>query len=173
MNAPRSLLEEAVETLDFARQGTIAEAANIPDDRWGWRPHPEGRSVSELVRHMIQAASMLVGEASDAQGDFLRRSPAEHVAAHAEPLPETMSPSDLRAALERTHEVNVGRARDAGEAHMMTQIRRFDGGSWSRLTYVYYAASHEDYHRGQLAIYARAMGLIPALTQRIHGAEAK
>lgn len=173
MSEGPSLFEDAIEALGFARQGTIAEAANIPDDRWNWRPHPEGRSVSEVVRHMIDAASMLVGEASDLEGDFLRRSPAEHVAAHAEALPETASPADLRAALERSHEVSVRRIRDAGEVHLATPIRRFDGGTWSRLTYVFYAASHEDYHRGQLAIYARSMGLIPALTQRIHGAEVK
>ena len=86
-------------------------------------------------------------------------------------LPEEMSPAELREALERTHEVNVKRVRDAGEDHMATGITRFDGGTWSRLTYVFYAASHEDYHRGQLATYARSMGLVPALTQRIQGAQ--
>ena len=80
-----------------------------------------------------------------------------------------MSPAELRDALERTHDVNVSRIRGAGEELMETAIRRFDGGTWHRITYVFYAASHEDYHRGQLAIYARAMGLVPALTQRIHG----
>ncbi len=56
---------------------------------------------------------------------------------------------------------------------MATSISRFDGGEWSRLTYVFYAASHEDYHRGQLATYARSLGLVPALTQQIHGDAAK
>jgi uncharacterized damage-inducible protein DinB len=50
---------------------------------------------------------------------------------------------------------------------MATGIRRFDGGTWSRLTYVFYASGHEEYHRGQLATYARSMGLVPALTQKI------
>ena len=52
---------------------------------------------------------MLVGEATDAAGDFQRRPPDEHVKAHAGDLPEEMSPADLRAALERTHDVNVKR----------------------------------------------------------------
>ncbi len=162
-----SLFEDAIDSLDYARNGTIAEAANIPDDRWGFRPHPEARSVSELVRHMIQAAAMLVGEAADPDGDYQRRPPAEHVKAHLGDLREDLSPAELRAELERTHRVNLDRIRSAGEEHLATAIRRFDGGTWARLTYVFYASSHEDYHRGQLATYARSMGLVPALTQRI------
>ena len=61
----------------------------------------------------------------------------------------------------------------AGGAQMAKQIRRFDGGSWSRVTYVFYAASHEDYHRGQLALYARSMGIVPKLTKDIYGKDAE
>jgi uncharacterized damage-inducible protein DinB len=32
---------------------------------------------------------------------------------------------------------------------------------------MHHGVSHEEYHRGQLAMYARAMGLVPALTQLI------
>lgn len=130
-------------------------------------------SVSELLLHMLQAAAMLVGEAADPDGDFTRRPPPEHTRAHAGELSKGMSPEALRAALDSTHERNVSRIRAAGEEHMATGITRFDGRTWRRLTYVFYAASHEDYHRGQLATYARSMGLIPALTQRIHGDAAK
>jgi uncharacterized damage-inducible protein DinB len=167
-----SLFEDAIEALGYSRQGTIAEAANIPDERWDYRPHPNAMSVSELVQHMIHAASMLVGEAADPEGDFTRRSPDEHVEAHGPALAEGASPAELRHALEQSHEVSVGRIREAGEAHMAESITRFDGGTWARLTYIFYASSHEDYHRGQLATYARSMGLIPALTQRIHGDDA-
>lgn len=173
MSENPSVLEGAIDMLGFSRKGTIAEAGNIPDDRWDYRPHPNAKSVAELVKHMIQAAAMLVGEAANAEGDFQRRPPGEHVRAHAGDLPEQMTPAELRGALEPTHDVNVSRIREAGEKHMATAIRRFDGGTWSRITYVFYAASHEDYHRGQLATYARSMGLVPALTQQIHGDRAK
>ena len=168
MSEAVSLFEDAIEALVFSRQGTIGEAKNIPDDRWDFRPHPNARSVAEIVKHMLQAAAMLVGEATDAAGDFQRRPPDEHVKAHAGDLLEEMSPADLRDALEHTHDVNLKKIRTAGEKLMATAINRFDGGTWRRLTYIFYAASHEDYHRGQLAIYARTMGLVPALTQQIH-----
>ena len=172
MKGETSIFQEAIEFLGFSRQGTLAEARNIPDQRWDYRPHPDARSVAELVKHMIEAAAMLVGEAADAEGDFQRRPPAQHVRAHAGDLAEGMSPAELREALERTHELHVRRINAAGEEFMKTAIRRFDGGLWTRVTYVFYAASHEDYHRGQLAMYARSMGLVPALTQQIHGADA-
>ena len=37
----------------------------------------------------------------------------------------------------------------------------------SRITGIWFAAAHEMYHRGQLATYARGMGLVPAMTQRL------
>ena len=120
MSELASLFEDAIEVLGFSRQGTIAEAANIPDERWDYRPHPNAKSVAELVLHMVQAAAMLVGEAADPDGDFSRRPPDEHVRAHAGELPEDMSPAELRGALERTHDINVSRIRGAGEEHMAT-----------------------------------------------------
>lgn len=173
MSESSSVFEDAIESLGYTRQGTVGEATNIPDDRWDYRPHPNAKSVEELVRHMIQAAAMLIGEATDPDGDFQRRPPGEHVQAHAPELPDDMTPAELREALEQSHEANVAKIREAGEERMAKGITRFDGGTWSRLTYVFYAGTHEDYHRGQLATYARAMGLVPALTQMIHGDEAK
>jgi uncharacterized damage-inducible protein DinB len=168
-----SLLDDAIENLGFTRQGVIAEAANIPDESWDFRPHPEAKNVSELVRHIIESAAMLVGEATDPEGDFQRRAPAEHVQAHAPDLPAETSPAELRELLETTGEELTTRVREAGADLMFQPIRRFDGGTWRRLMYVFYAASHEAYHQGQLAMYARTMGLVPALTQKIREREAK
>jgi uncharacterized damage-inducible protein DinB len=33
--------------------------------------------------------------------------------------------------------------------------------------------AHEEYHRGQLAMYARIQGHVPALTRMIHGDDAE
>ncbi|MGD8872877.1 MAG: DinB family protein [Gemmatimonadota bacterium] len=173
MKLDASLVEEAIEFLGFNRQGTIGEAANIPDERWDYRPHPKARSVEELVRHMIQATAMLIGEACDPDGDFQRRPPQDHVQAHAPDLADDMSPDALRQALSDSYDDATAKIRAAGPDIMGRSIRRFDGGTWARIMYVFHAGSHEDYHRGQLAMYAREMGLIPALTQRIWGDEAE
>jgi len=168
-----SLVEEAIEFLGFNREGTIGEAANIPDEHWDYRPHPKARSVEDLVRHMIEGTAMLIGEACDPDGDFQRRPPQEHVRAHTPELRSDLSPDELRQALADSHDAAVAKIRGAGPELMSQPIRRFDGGTWSRILYVFHAGSHEDYHRGQLAMYARTIGLIPALTQRIWGDDAE
>lgn len=172
MTVEDALVDETIELLGFTREGTIAEAANVPDDQWEYRPHPDARSFAELVRHIVDATAMLVGEATDPEGDFQRRPPDEHVEAHGGGLPTGLTPAELREALSATHDAAVAKIREAGPQLLGEPIRRFDGGTWARLMYVFHAASHEDYHRGQLAMYARSMGLVPALTQRIHGADA-
>ena len=93
------VLSDAIEAFGYARQGTIGEATNIPLERWDFRPHPDAKNVSEVVRHIIDASLMLVGEAADPDGDYTRRSPDDHVADYAGHLPDTMTPSELVEAL--------------------------------------------------------------------------
>ncbi len=172
MDMSDGVLADAIEAIGFAREGTIGEASNIPVESWDFRPHPDAKSVSELVRHIIEASLMLIGEAADPDGDFTRRSPGDHVLDHAGHLPEAMTPSQLLTALESSLETCKKRIRAAGEDHWSHDIKRFDGGTWKRVTYVFYAGAHEYYHCGQLATYARSLGLVPALTKRIHGDQA-
>ena len=69
--------------------------------------------------------------------------------------------------LRRTHREGEAKIRQAGELHMLQLIRRFDGQMGTRLAWMNHGISHEEYHRGQLALYARLMGRVPALTKRI------
>jgi uncharacterized damage-inducible protein DinB len=39
----------------------------------------------------------------------------------------------------------------------------------TRLAWMQHGIAHEEYHRGQLATYARLTGRVPALTKRIMG----
>ena len=52
---------------------------------------------------------------------------------------------------------------------MMKPIVQFNGEPASRLTWLNHAIAHEEYHRGQLALYARLLGRVPALTKLIEG----
>ena len=58
----KSLLEEAIEAWEDARNGVIAEVENIPANRFEFRPTPDNRTVSELVRHIMEVSLMMVGE---------------------------------------------------------------------------------------------------------------
>jgi uncharacterized damage-inducible protein DinB len=75
----------------------------------------------------------------------------------------------LIALLTKTHRDGEKKIRQAGELHMLQLIARFDGERGSRLAWMNHGIAHEEYHRGQLALYARLVGKVPALTQLIYG----
>jgi uncharacterized damage-inducible protein DinB len=50
---------------------------------------------------------------------------------------------------------------------MLQFIERFDGEQGTRLAWLHHGIAQEMYHRGQLVLYERLMGIEPALTARI------
>lgn len=164
-----TLLDEALEAWQDIRSGTLEEARVIPDERWDFRPHPDSRSVAELVRHILESTLMMVGELAREDGDFQRKSFPELVREHAGELPAEAEPADWRELLTLHFAEGAATLRAAGELHMLQRIRRFDGKRGTRLAWFYHGIGHEYYHRGQLALYARQMDIVPALTRRIHG----
>lgn len=164
-----TLLEEAIESWEYARHGVLAEAEVIPDDAYGYRPHPEARSVQELLIHILESGSMMAGELTRPDGDFTRASFEQLIEEHAGHLNHGALPSQLRELLRTSLEEGVAKFREAGEVQALQSIRRFDGELWTRLAWMYHGIAHEEYHRGQLAMYARAQGLVPALTRSIQG----
>ena len=162
-----TLLDETLDAWRYTRQGFIAEAENIPAGDWGFRPTPENRDVSELTLHILQAAGMAVGELTRPGGDFTRQGFSEHIDEHAGHLPDTAEPGAwldlLRSELER----GVERIREAGPELMGQPIKQFNGEPAARLIWFHHHIAHEDYHRGQLTLYARLTGNVPALTQKI------
>jgi len=169
----RELLDEALESWEYVRQGVLAEAEGIPEDRWDFRPHERSRSVSELVLHILSSGLVMSGELTRPDGDFTRQPPSAFTEEYAGDLPGDASPTRLKELLSSTLEKGLAAFRAAGAERMVADITRFDGASWKRLTWMYHGIGHEDYHRGQLALYARIMGLVPALTRVIYGDEAK
>jgi uncharacterized damage-inducible protein DinB len=168
-----TLLEEVIESWQFARHGVLAEATTLPDEAYGFKPHPQARSVSGLLRHIVESGLVMVGELTNTEGDFTRKSHEDFVREFAEGLPGELSPDDLRRLLDTTLAEGVSRIRAAGEVRMLQVIRRFDGEMWTRSGWMNHGIAHEEYHRGQLAMYARIQGHVPALTRMIHGDDAE
>jgi uncharacterized damage-inducible protein DinB len=166
MDAGR-LLDEALAAWAYARASVADEVENLAADRFGRRPAPGSRSVAELVRHVAQSGMMMAGELSRPDGDFARRTFDEHVADYGAAAEGVEGRDALLRLLRETHAEGERRIRAAGAEHMLGPIRQFDGSRASRLTWMHHGIGHEEYHRGQLALYARLQGLVPALTRRI------
>ncbi|MEJ2216439.1 MAG: DinB family protein [Gemmatimonadota bacterium] len=165
----KTLLDEALEAWDYTRAGVVAELENMPADKMDFSPAPGARTVTELVLHIVASGQVMAGELSNPVGDFTRQGYPEHIREHAGLLPESASRDGLAELLRSTGEEGLHRIRDAGELAMLQHIRRFDGKLGTRLAWMNHGIAHEEHHRGQLAHWARAMGVVPALTKRIHG----
>ena len=166
---PLTLLEEALEAWEDIRRGLIAEVENIPADRFDFRPTPDTRRAGELVRHILEVALMMVGELCRPETNLRRASFSELLAAHNAPVRAAQSKEQLLAALRTTFEEGQRRFRALGEDGIQRPMTRFDGKKGTRLAWMHHGLAHEEYHRGQLALYERLLGIKPALTRLIDG----
>lgn len=167
-----TLLEEALEGWAGVRQGVISEVENLPEDRLDWQWAEGSRSVRELIEHILESGH-LVRELVSPHGDFLRQPNIEFIHEHAADLPRGSDKATLLRLLKETHETLDEAIRDAGELRMLQHIRRFDGQFGTRLAWFNHLVAHEYYHGGQIALVARLLGHVPALTQLIEAASAE
>ena len=169
MAQARTLLEEALEAWGYARDGVIAEIDNVPDDAIERVPQGCVRTVGDLARHVIESGLLMSGELSRPDGDFQRLPYPELMAEHAGDTGSIRGKAALLEALRATHEEGERQLRQAGDVHMLQLIRQFNGMPATRLTWMHEGIGHEEYHRGQIALTARMLGEVPALTKLIHG----
>ena len=166
---PKSLLDEFLEAWAYTRDGVVAEVRNLPEPALDFKPSDASRTARELVQHIIESGLMMSGELSRPDGDFQRQSYPEFIAEYGRGVRRSRSKTDLVKALKDTHTAGEKRIRQAGEILMLQQIRQFNGVPATRLSWMHHGISHEEYHRGQLALYARLVGRVPALTKLIYG----
>jgi uncharacterized damage-inducible protein DinB len=164
-----SLLDEILEAWEYTRAGVISEIKNLPDSSLTFRPSPESRSAADIAVHIAESGLMMSGELSRPDGNFQRKSFPEFMKEYAKGVTTSTNKKALIALLTKTHLHGAKKIRQAGELHMLQLITRFDGDRGSRLAWMTHGVSHEEYHRGQLALYARLVGKVPALTQLIYG----
>lgn len=164
-----SLLEEALEAWEGNRDGVIAEVENIPSEKFDFKPGPQSRTASELALHIMEVSLLMVGEMTREDTNLHRAEWPKLLAMYNGPIRGLKSKKEIVAALKSTLRDGVKAFRNAGELHMMQLIERFDRKKGTRLAWFHHIISHEDYHRGQLAVYQRLMGIKPALTKMIEG----
>jgi len=164
-----SMLDEILEAWQYTRAGVVDEIKNLPDASLMFRPSPASRSAADIAVHIAESGLMMSGELSRPDGNFQRKSFPEFMKEYAKGVRPTNNKKALIALLTKTHRDGEKKIRQAGELHMLQLIPRFDGERGSRIAWMNHGISHEEYHRGQLALYARLVGKVPALTQLIYG----
>lgn len=169
MDHTASHLEEALEAWRGVRHGLIAEVRNLPAGRFDFRPTPEMRNVRELVQHILEVAMMMTGELTRPDTNLHRASWPRLLALYAKPAWRAKSKPALLRLLFAQLRDGERKFRAGGELTLFQFIKRFDGKPGTKLAWLYHGISHEEYHRAQLAVYARLMGRVPALTRLIQG----
>jgi uncharacterized damage-inducible protein DinB len=164
-----TVLEEVLEAWQYTRAGVISEIRNLPDVSLNFRPATNSRTAAEIAVHIAESGLMMAGELSRPDGNFRRKSFPQFMKEYAKGVKPTANKKQLIALLTKTHDEGAKKIQKAGELHMLQLITRFDGERGSRVAWMNHGIAHEEYHRGQLALYARLVGRVPALTQLIYG----
>jgi uncharacterized damage-inducible protein DinB len=163
------IFEELMEAWQYTRDGVIAEVENLPEARFSECPPGLMRSALDLVNHIVESGRLMSGELSLADGDFQRKSYPALIAEHARAGDMARSKKEAVELLRRSHAEGDAMLHSAGAERLMQPIRQFNGVPATRLAWMSHGISHEEYHRGQIAIYARLLGEKPALTKLIEG----
>ncbi len=170
MTKPKDFLVETLGNWRDVREGLIAEVSNVRGTKFDFRPQADVRSVRELLQHILEVAMMMTAELTREDTDFHRASWPDLLEMHAAAAQDAHTKKELLALLDKQLKDAEKRFKAAGYDHMQALISNFDGSKWTRMQWLHHGIAHEMYHRGQLTVYERLMGLEPALTQRIHGA---
>jgi uncharacterized damage-inducible protein DinB len=169
MTTPPKLLEEALQAWTYARDGVLGELENIPAVEYSFKPGPKSRTVTELVQHIAESALMAAGELSRPDGNFQRQPYPDFIKEYAGTRTQVTHKAALVGLLKTIAAEAHEQLRAAGEPKLLEPIVQFNGEPASRLTWLHHAIAHEEYHRGQIALYARLLGRTPALTKLIEG----
>lgn len=158
-------VEEAIRIWETYRKGTIGELVNIPEEQWEFRPGDGARTVRELALHIAGSAVGFIDELVAPEPSFMRLRTPEVQQQIAASLGEANTKDQIVEVCRQTAAGGFARLR-ANEELLRTGSMKGMGGEQTRITGLWFAAAHEMYHRGQLATYARSVGLVPAMTQR-------
>jgi uncharacterized damage-inducible protein DinB len=154
------------------RKNTLTIAQDIPEEKYGFRPAPDTRSVGELLAHISLSYSF------------------QHQI-HAQERRTSMAGFDFPALMQRlnaeekaarTKEQTLELLRTSGEKwagwldtlpddFLAEQVAMPPGGtppSKSRFEMILSVKEHEMHHRGQLMLIERIIGIVPHLTRAMH-----
>ena len=166
-----NIIEEGIKQWERFRAGVISELELIPEEQWGFRAAEGARTVRALARHVVEAGVAFTDQLLLEDGNFMRLFDPKTREALRTRLPNLETKADILAALQSTGADNMQRLRDGAQL-LETQPIASGPSQQSRITALHFAASHEMYHRGQVAALVRQLGHTPALTMQVEKATA-
>jgi uncharacterized damage-inducible protein DinB len=161
------LFEEMLGSWATTRRNLLNEVENIPAERFDYRPHAGSRSVSQLCRHIAASSMMFARELARPDGNFARLPLPGLLDEHGGHLPHPVDKAGVKTLLESTWAEAEATLRGAGPDLVERGINSLFGHATTGRRMLGFGESHEFYHAGQLTVYARCMGVVPALTKQL------
>jgi uncharacterized damage-inducible protein DinB len=160
-------LDHIIDRWTEVRAGFVDELAQIPADQFDFRPTPDVRSVAEIVRHIIEAQKFMAGEVCRPDTNFKRLPILELIKSHAGDLAAIEGKEALVELMKESMKSTEAALRSFGEEALEETMERLDGKLMPKTDFLYFTISHEMYHRGQITVYQRLLGMEPVLTARL------
>ena len=160
--------KELVDSMRTVRKNTILIAEDIPEDKYGYRPTPDSRSVAETLVHiaMLSQADRFLHEEERRPsledfdfGELISRSQLEEKRPHTK--------KEIIDLLRREGERSVEWVEGLPETLLSEQVRQRGGASTSRFEMLLGSKEHEMHHRAQLMLIERMIGIVPHLTRQM------
>jgi uncharacterized damage-inducible protein DinB len=163
-----SFLEETLDAWRDVRLGIIEEVRNIPANKFDFRPASGAKSVRELVQHILEVSMFMTAELPRPDTNLKRHPWPKMLRKYGAPAHKARSKAELLKLLRSQMKDAESRFRKAGDLELWQQMEQFDGTFATKFQWLHHGIAQEMYHCGQLTTYARLLGLVPALTQRIN-----
>lgn len=159
--------DEICEGWQEVRNGLIKEVESIPADQFGFRAAEGSRSLLEVLHHIVEAERVLSIEICRDETN-LRRPPLELIAEHAPQVKAADTRDTIIELLRGSLNESTQRVREFGDEKLEEQMMTGPNGKQLvKRAMLNFVVGHEMYHRGQITVYQRLLGVEPALTKFI------
>jgi uncharacterized damage-inducible protein DinB len=161
---------ELAEAFRTVRANTIRIAEEIPEDKYGFRPTPDTRSVAEMLAHLGVSTHFQthvhVNKVTDMTTVNFGALFQEFAAEESKPR----SKAELVALLESEGNAFASYLESVDDSFLSESVKLPPGAqppSKTRLEMFLSAKEHEMHHRGQLMLIERMLGIVPHLTRQM------
>ena len=159
-------IDEICDAWKEVRNGLIKEVESIPSDQFGFRAAEGSRSVLEILQHIVESERVLTSEICSDDTN-LRRPPLELIAEHASHVKDADTGDAILELLRGSLDESMQLVREYGDERLEQMMPGFDGKQLAKRAMLNFVVGHEMYHRGQVTVYQRLLGVEPALTKFI------
>jgi len=134
-------------------QNTVKVLRALPQDKYDFRPDPNGRSLGEMAWHMSEIDAFIAEAASKGAFDFSAKLPG---------LERPKAIAELAPGYERVHAASLAKVQNMTPAELERRIPSPMGGDFNLDQVLHgWLLHHAIHHRGQLVMMLRLAGGIP------------